>query len=315
MAKFAQYYLKYNLDNLFAFEHKNERQTLFGNYFKENDSIEFSLGEGEDKTIFKHQVYHLSLNKDIIVMQIANDKNKTVEQDFKEVLVKHEPSCYVIIDNRENCWRIAIQKNKNVFNSTNSLRHIIAKCINDRMLAENSIGIELNPQYYPKDFYKAWRLHQHHTARLRFNISEADLPKDFDASEWDDDGIIGFAIKTNEEVYRRKYRTVLELNPPSNIAYLPIDEDSNYIKNLVSFSAKTGSRIEIVTSDGAIFNCYIGDEEESDRIVCNELDANVLEALFCKQTEERENAEIQVLEFVNGMKYVVDGDENKEDAA
>ena len=49
--------------------------------------------------------------------------------------------------------------------------------------------------------------------------------------------------------------------------------------------------------------------------MCNELDANVLEALFCKQTEERENAEIQVLEFVNGMKFVVDGDENKEDAA
>ena len=315
MAKFAQYYLKYNLEHMISFEYKDERQKHFGAFFETDESIEFVMGEGEEKKTYKHKVYHLTLNKNIIVMRFANDKKTTVEQDFKEVSVRHEPSCYVIIDNRDNCRRIAIQKNKNAFNSTKTVSNILTKCINDKMQTEYYMGIELLPQYYPKDFYKAWRLHQHHTSRLRFNINEGELPQNFDRNEWDDDSIMGFAIKTNEESFRKKYRTVLELNPPEDIPYLFVDEDSTYIKNLVKFSANTCSRIEIVTSDGAIFNCYIDDAEESDSIVCNELDVDLLDALFDEATDEREQLETQILEYVNGMKYTVDKDEKREDAA
>ena len=315
MAKFAQYYLKYNLEHMFSFEYKDERQKHFGAFFETDESIEFFMGEGEEKKTYKHKVYHLSLNKNIIVMRFANDKKTTVEQDFKEVSVRHEPSCYVIIDNRDNCRRIAIQKNKNAFNSTKAVSNILTKCINDIMQIKYFMGIELLPQYYPKDFYKAWRLHQHHTSRLRFNISEGELPQNFDRNEWDDDSIMGFAIKTNEDSLRKKYRTVLELNPPEDIPFLLVDEDSTYIKNLVKFSANTCSRIEIVTSDGAIFNCYIDDAEESDSIVCNELDVDLLDALFDETTDEREQLETQILEYVNGMKYTVDKNEKREDAA
>ena len=159
MAKFAQYYLKYNLEHMFSAEYKDQRQQIFGAFFETNGSIDFVLGEGEDQKVYKHQVYHLSQNKDIIVMRIANDRKKTVEQNFVEVDVKHEPSCYVIIDNRENCRRIAIQKNK-AFSSTTSVAGILTHCINQQMQSRHFIGIELHPQYYPKDFYKAWRMHQ-----------------------------------------------------------------------------------------------------------------------------------------------------------
>ena len=314
MTKFAQYYLRYNLDHMFASEHKDDRQKHFGAFFATDESIEFAMGEGEERKVYKHQVYHLSMNKDVIVMRFANDKKKTVEQDFKVKNVKHEPSCYVIIDNRENCRRIAIQKNK-AFNSTTSISNILAKCLNDRMQNRYFIGIELHPQYYTKDFYKAWRLHQHHTAKLRFNISEGVLPDNFDSDEWDDESIMGFALKINEENSRKKYRTVLELNPPENVACLPIDEESTYIRNLVKFSANTGSRIEIITTDGAKFSCYINEEEESHSIVCNELDIEWLDRLFSVQSKEQLHAELRVMEFVNGMKYVVDQDEKKENVA
>ena len=315
MAKFAQYYLKYNLEHIFSAEYKDERQRIFGAFFETNESIGFVLGEGEDKKVYKHQVYHLSQNKDIIVMRIANDKKKTVEQDFVELDVKHEPSCYVIIDNRENCRRIAIQKNKNAFHSTTGVAGILTHCINEQMQSRYFIGIELHPQYYPKDFYKAWRMHQHHTARIRFNLSEGQLPPDFDEKECDDESIMGFALKINEEEARRKYRTVVELNPPENESSLYVDEESTYIRNLVNFSACTGSRIEIITQDGAKFVCYIDEEAESDTIVCNELDADWLDNLFVEPSEDRAKSELKVLEFVNGMKYVVDKDERKEEAA
>ena len=63
MAKFSQYYLRYNLDDLFAKETKAERQKYFGAFFENNESIEFGVGEGEERKVYKHTVYHLSLNK------------------------------------------------------------------------------------------------------------------------------------------------------------------------------------------------------------------------------------------------------------
>ena len=296
--------------DLFAQEYKDERQKILGSYFEENDSIEFSHGEGEEKKVFKHQVYHLGVNRNIIVMRIANDKKKTVEQDFKAVDVKHEPSCYVIIDNRDNCRRIAIQKNK-AFGSTKTIAEIITDCVSNKMVRECSISIELHPQYYPQDFYEAWRLQQHHTSRLRFNICESEIPRDFTIEEYDDNSIMGYAIMVNELAMQKSYRTVLELNPPDNESCLYVDEDSNYIRNLVRFSASTGSSIEIITQDGAKFVCFIDKEGESDKIITNELDTNLLDFLFDEETENREGTEQKILEYVNGMKYTVDGEETR----
>ena len=68
MAKFAQYYLKYTLEHMFSAEYKDRRQQIFGAFFAQNDSIEFAMGEGEERKVYKHQVYHLAQNKDIIVI-------------------------------------------------------------------------------------------------------------------------------------------------------------------------------------------------------------------------------------------------------
>ena len=180
MAKFAQYYLEYLKDNMFADEKWNERQKHFGAYFESNESIDFSLGEDESRKTYKHDVYHLSTNKDIIVMRIANVKTKEVIQDFKTVPVRHEPPCFVIIDNRERCRRIAIQKNKESFSTTDSLKKIIQEVLDRRMKEDHYISLELHPQFYPRDFYKAWRLRQYTTSCIRFNINDGNLPDKFE---------------------------------------------------------------------------------------------------------------------------------------
>ena len=43
MAKFAQYYLKYNLEHMFSAEYKDQRQQIFGAFFETNGSIDFVL--------------------------------------------------------------------------------------------------------------------------------------------------------------------------------------------------------------------------------------------------------------------------------
>ena len=44
MAKFAQYYLKYNLEHMFSAEYKDRRQQIFGAFLETNGSIDFVLG-------------------------------------------------------------------------------------------------------------------------------------------------------------------------------------------------------------------------------------------------------------------------------
>ena len=323
MAKFAQYYLEYLKDNMFADEKWNERQKHFGAYFESNESIDFSLGEDESRKTYKHDVYHLSTNKDIIVMRIANVKTKEVIQDFKTVPVRHEPPCFVIIDNRDRCRRIAIQKNKESFSTTDSLKKIIQEVLDRRMKEDHYISLELHPQFYPRDFYKAWRLRQYTTSCIRFNLSDGRLPVRFHGEDLDDQSIMDFAIKLNEEEIRKKYRSVLELNPPAGVSFLAVDEDSTYIRNLVKFHANTGASIEIVTNDGARFICYIDDEAESDSIVTNEIETEYLDVLFLDKAEKEDEevrkkitaAEQELMEFINKMKVEADVENGKEKVA
>ena len=319
MAKFAQYYLKYLKSNLFAEKEWADRQRLLGAYFETNESVDFYSGEGEGRKTYKHDVYHLSSNKEIIVMRIANPKTKEVIQDFKTVSVVHEPPCFVIIENRDRCRRIAIQRKKDAFNTTESLKDIILDVLNRRMEADHYIGLELHPQFYPRDFYKAWRLRQYNTSCIRFNISEGTLPDKFEGEELDDQSIMDYAIKLNEEEYRNKYRSVLELNPPSDMPFLAVDESSMFIRNLVKFHANTGGSIDIVTNDGSRFTCYIDDNEESDSIVTNEIDTEYLDVLFDTSEKDDEEfkkkityAEQKLVEFINKMKCEADETEGKE---
>lgn len=323
MAKFAQYYLEYLKDSLFSEKEWAERQNHFGAYFETNESIDFSLGEDEGRKTYKHDVYHLSSNKDIIVMRIANDKTKEVIQDFKSVPVRHEPPCFVIIDNRDRCRRIAIQKNKEAFNTTDSLKKIIQEVLDRRMQADHYMGLKLHPQFYPRDFYKAWRLRQYTTSCIRFNISEGQMPDTFEGEDLDDQSIMDFAIRLNEEESRKKYRSVLELNPPTDTPFLAVDESSTFIRNLVKFHANTGASIEIVTNDGSRFTCYIDDDEESDSIVTNEIDTEHLDLLFLDKAEKEDEevrkritaAEKALVEFINKMKVVADEENGKEKVA
>lgn len=297
MAKFSHYYLKYKLDDIFAQEHKAERQKLFGEMLEKDDSISFILGEDENKKHYKHMVKHLRLNHDIIVMRIANDSKKDVIQDFKKMSVRHEPPCYVIIDNREHCRRVAIQRNKDAWASTDSVAKVMTTVLDKALRRSCYIGISMHPQYYPKDFYKAWRMHQHHTSRLWFGLTEGEIPQSFRTEPQTDDTIMGFALEVNEELQRKKYRTELVLSSAQNNTPLFVDEDSVYIRNLVNFHALTGSPIVIETSDVARFTCFIDDEEDSANIITSEMDRNILDILFGEAEGDVATAESKVMEF------------------
>lgn len=191
------------------------------------------------------------------------------------------------------------------------------------MTADHFMGLKLHPQFYPRDFYKAWRLRQYTTSCIRFNISDGHLPAEFEGEDLDDQSIMDFAIKLNEEESRKKYRPVLELNPASGAPFLAVDRSSTFIRNLVKFHANTGASIDIVTNDGSRFTCYIDDNQESDSIVTNEIDTEYLDVLFLDATKKEDeeirkkitNSEKELVEFINKMKVEADEENGKEKVA
>lgn len=350
MAKFAQYYTTYLKDNLFAELEWENREELLSEFLETEDCIRFSdktlsevvstgsptavaeetARDSDEKKpkikIYRHKVYHLVTQPKIVVMRIANVKVIPIEKDFKPDSVEHFPSVFVIFDLRDGCRRVAIQKLSTSFSTTDMVAKILQKSLGEAMMKKCHIGLQLNAQRYPMDFYKLWRAQQHHTSRIKFYISRNadDRCKEMAGKQqtigqaMEDDSIVGHIYELEEVCRKSGYRSAIEVEPEQKGAVMYVDETSEYIRNLVTYSASIGATIELVTSDGASFECYIdSDFESDDKIVAREFESNYLEALFDADLdgEARKQSEEKVVEFVNSMKRVVDEDEKEVQSA
>ena len=339
MSKFAQYYVTYRDDNLFAHLEWEKREDLLAGFLADEDGIQFAdkpanEAEATDGNndepkkrikIYRHKLYHLAVNERIIVMRIANVKIIPIEKDFKPESVEHYPSVFVIFDTRPGCRRVAIQKLSTSFSNTDQVAKILQKTLGDQMMSHYQIGLEMRAQRYPMDFYRLWRAQEHHTARLKFHLDPEALADAMEASsklqktqvqvvDAQEEGVIDYIYGLEASSRQSGYRTALEVEPRMKGAIMMVDESSEYIRHLATYSAATATPIELITNDGASFECYINtDMMSDDKIVCSEFDTMHLEALFDTTMEEdaRKSAEMKVVEFVNGMKYVVD-DKEKE---
>ena len=196
MSKFAQYYLTYRDDNLFAHLEWEKREDLLAGFLANEGGIQFAdkpanEAEATDGSndepkkrikIYRHKLYHLAVNERIIVMRIANVKIIPIEKDFKPESVEHYPSVFVIFDTRPGCRRVAIQKLSTSFSNTDQVAKILQKTLGDQMMSRHQIGLEMRAQRYPMDFYRLWRAQEHHTARLKFHLDPDALRDAMEAS-------------------------------------------------------------------------------------------------------------------------------------
>lgn len=127
MAKFAKYYIRYK--HSFAPYDWENRQDHLAALFEKDDSIAFGEGCPSEEQqlsgipyarVFNHRVYHLECNPSIIVMQFANSIDIPMEINYEKSIAKNEPSCFVIIDNRNDMRTIAIQNRRKAFSAPNA---------------------------------------------------------------------------------------------------------------------------------------------------------------------------------------------------
>lgn len=329
MSRFAQYYVKYKHDaGCYEWE---QRQQHLGALFEKDESIEFYMGEAETRKVYKHLVYHLNSAPEIIVMRFANDIDIPVERDFEPAMAKDEPSCYVIIDNRDHLRTVAIQKRRKAFGNTQQVAKILSFVIDQQLFKEHCYGFEILPDYYPEDLFKVWERQQAHTQSMRFGVPEMDKEEiirkveELKAKNRDyfDDSLMGPLLEILLAQKQAKYKGHYTVMPEDKKAALYVDKSSIFMRNMLTYSEAIGEPIELVTSDGGTFRCFIdSDEDNTDKIVCHEFSDNFLEMLFKErkkdgskiEPEERLKAEEEVIGLMNSMKHEVNDDEEEQAA-
>lgn len=327
MAQFAQYFIKYKHD--FAPYEWDKRQQHLGALFEKNESIEFYSGEGEERKVYNHQVYHLNSAPQIIVMRFANSIKIPVELNFQPDTARDEPSCFVIIDNREGMRTIAIQKRRQTRWTPGQVAKILTDVISQELNNKYCYGFEILPEYYPEDLYKAWEKLQQHTSALRFcvpDMSEAEIRAkiaELKTKERDyevDDSLIEPLIQLALEAKKAKYKYFYTVMPDDRKLPLYVDKTSTFVRNLVTMADAVGEPVELVTSDGGTFRCFVdSDEDNTSKIVCREFDTEHLEMLFRErdkdgnkiEPEDRRGSEGEILALMNGMKQESNDEEGK----
>lgn len=176
MTKLADFYIKYKHD--FAPYDWENRQSHLAALFTSDYGIIFGEGEPSEEQqeqgipyakIFNHRVYHLESNPNIIVMQFANSIDIPVEIHYENSLAKNEPSCFVIIDNREGMRTVAIQNRRKAFSAPKRVADIMTGKLNEVLFGKYCYGVEILPRYYPEDLFLTWARLQNVTNNMLFS--------------------------------------------------------------------------------------------------------------------------------------------------
>ena len=329
MSKFAKYFLKYkHSSSMFPPTDWENRQQHLAALLAEDDSIAFTEGKGESLKTYNHRVYHLQATPNIIIMQFANSINLPIEKNYEPDVTRHEPSCFVIFDNRENLRSIAIQKRKKAFASPEKVAKIMSKVFTKELYKQHFYDIEILPEYLPEDLFKTVDLLQDHLANLFFNTPDmpiGEIPQKIEELKqrglaYFDNSIMGPLLTILQAAQESHYKQTTFISPEEFKAVLRVDKDSTYIKNWLTVSHATNTPIKVVTTDGASYNCLLEpDEDKSDKVACQEFDASKLEILFKgkhkdgtkAEPEEISKIEGEIVEMMNQMKHEIDTKEEE----
>ena len=326
MTKLADFYIKYKHD--FAPYDWENRQSHLAALFTSDDGIIFGEGEPSEEQqeqgipyakIFNHRVYHLESNPNIIVMQFANSIDIPVEIHYENSLAKNEPSCFVIIDNREGMRTVAIQNRRKAFSAPKRVADIMTGKLNEVLFGKYCYGVEILPRYYPEDLFLTWARLQNVTNNMLFSppdMSEQEVMERLDdfkrqGKEYYDDSLIPAMLQMAAAAKEDKYFHGWNVHRDDLHTAIYLDKTSTYMKNRLTLSRATNTPVKLVTMDGATYHCFVdSDEVNTDKIVHKELDENHLELLFTgkkKDGEKAEHTDIEkaetgIVEMLNEMK-------------
>lgn len=172
-----------------------------------------------------------------IALKIAGQRSIKLERNFKEERTINEPSVVVIIDNRKESQRIAIEEDTRAFASTDSLAHIISKNVNSQILKKDLL-FSLSKEYQPSEFWGYIDKYPQKIQMIRFDFKYPNLGRAYEDAK----KLLGDSSKKIGSG-----NTKIEYKARSG-SYLILDKEDELISGMADDSAKTGQPITLKIS-------------------------------------------------------------------
>lgn len=268
----------------------NRKQELLASFFAQGPRVELKKNMTSEDT-YDNLIEENPLDKDIIILRVANKHNTKLEQGFVDNKMTYSPSVLVLIDNRKDMQRIAIQQSTKSFSDVQTVAKILERSL-CAYLRKYRLSVKICPKRHSKDFWKIADQHQTDVVWIRFNLTHPNLPAlddlvcQFDemAKALNVDPFVGGTALQDQVV--------------------TLNRDSQFLCRLVEACAATGQSIHMKTKDNVEFECYVDNDEEGN-IVTEDLKSKAINALRDKR-ESRDMFESPIAklnEFMYQLKF------------
>ena len=243
-----------------AMEAMEKKQEFLNEFFSSSCPFKNKRNEYSRKVFFQEGGF--------IAFRIANKKLQSLEEDFKVEKRVNHPSCVVIVDNRKDIQRIAIEDCYSAFSDTNTVANILTSTFNT-FLKQYRLSMTIQKEYDKGEFWDIIDRFPKGMSMIRFHFSYPNLRR---VSESIDEMIKNASRVTNSK------QTTFEFKTP-NDEQLVISRDNQQIEALVQASANSGNIITLKAkgihryiSTGDTFKAF-----EVDDIEASLSDGNLLE--------------------------------------
>lgn len=220
--------IAFDREHISLSERMEKKQELLNNFFNKDSEIKFKFKN-------KHYKHKLLFNgSGVMVFKIANQKNRSFEEDFQKKQISESPSCFVIIDNRKDIQKIYIEYRSTSFSEPNIVAKIIQSTFS-KYLNGFGLNIEIYKEYQESEFWNIIKMYPQGVTMLRFQLKYPNLPR-----VW---ASIQEVIKdTSKDT--NSHETILQYKSDDE-GCLEIDEDNEQINGLAKASANSGSIITL----------------------------------------------------------------------
>lgn len=203
-----------------------QKQDIFGAFFRETFTPLFK----KQNKKFDHKII---LNENnIIVFRLANNKKLYLEESFHKQEYRYSPSCLIIIDNRKDVQRIAIEEDKVAFSDTNAVKQILLFSFK-RYLNNKGLDITIQRDYEQVEFWNIIHTYKQKIEMVRFHFSYPNLPCVNKS--------IKEVIATTNRATNSK-QSSFELKAADG-EHLEINEENQEIADMAAYSAECGDII------------------------------------------------------------------------
>lgn len=214
-------------ENLSKEDLMKRKQSYFGEFISQTGDVYKRGG--------KKYGHKIIMNQDnIVVFRIANSKKLILEQNFQKIEHPYTPSCLVVVDNRNNVQRIAIEEDVKAFSDTNVVMNILLSTYK-KHLEKKGLYITIQREYKKNEFWDVVNKYQDKVTMVRFQISYPNLPRL-------NQTIKGIISSTSEVTNSRC--TTIEYKAGEG-EFLNLSNEDDNIKELSEASADGGDIIKI----------------------------------------------------------------------